>query len=91
MAVEPDVEEAISQLVATRDSPGYLVLLQRIDLDRQNALESLATVDPFDSNEILRLQSVVTRFDYFAETIDELILSGAQEETLAESEPEYEE
>ncbi len=41
---EPDLAEAINQLVTTRDSPGFLVLLKYLDAQAQNAKEAACNV-----------------------------------------------
>ena len=63
--LEPDVREAIDQLVATRDSPGFTVLLHYLDEEARAAMTELSTVDPLDSAEIMRLQNRVKRFHWF--------------------------
>ena len=83
---EPDIAEAINQLVATRDSPGFLVLLKYLDELAENAMKELVDADALDKNAIVRLQDTVKRFNWFAEAPDELIRTVVAKEITAERE-----
>jgi hypothetical protein len=86
--LEPDVREAIDQLVLTRDSPGFTVLLRYCDEEARTAMDELSAADPLDSAEIMRLQNRVKRFHWYAEAPDELIRGQLAREIADEREAE---
>ena len=86
--LEADVREAIDQLVATRDSPGFLVLLRWCDEEARAAMQELSGVDPLDSAKIMRLQNTVKRFHWFADAPDELIRGQLAREISDEQDAE---
>ena len=81
---EPDIAESINQLVATRDSPGFLVLLKYLDELAKNANVDLVEADALDKDAIVRLQDTVKRFNFYAEAPDELIRGVLAKEIAAE-------
>ena len=85
---EPDIAESINQLVATRDSPGFLVLLKYLDELAKAAMNELVDADALDKDEIVRLQDSVRRFNFFVEAPDELIRGVLAQEIAAEHDAE---
>lgn len=81
---EPDIHEAVNQLVATRGSPGFLVLLKYFDGVANQAIEDLIEADALDTKEIMRLQNEVKRFREYAEAPDRLIRSAVGDEIAEE-------
>ena len=57
-----------------------------MEIEAQEALEKLVTVDPTTPLEVMKLQKVVERYRWYRDSIDNLILQGLQPETLAEVE-----
>ena len=84
--IEEDVREVIDHLVSLLQHPGFRFLQKRMDAEKHNAILALCDVHPENTPEIIRLQQIVARSDYYVETIKDLIESGLSVEDLNEQE-----
>ena len=60
--------------------------MAQIECDKLAAIEELLVADPSDTKQIISLQARATRFDYYADTISELITSAVGDEVLEDAE-----
>ncbi len=56
--------------------------MMQLKRDQMRALEDLANVDRYDPKAVGQLQDEVARYDWFAQTLDELIMESIEPETL---------
>lgn len=84
--LEPDVRQMINYLIDLMEHPGFKFLQRRLDAEKHNAMIALSKVNPNNVIEIMQLQEIVARADYFPDTLKELIEEGATQEDLTESE-----
>lgn len=83
---EAIVREGIDVLVNFLEHPGFKIMQARLDADKFNAMLALSEIDPEKTKEIIRLQEIVARADYYLATVEELIRLGQSEEDLQEME-----
>lgn len=89
MAIDAEklaLQQAVNNLIGLLEHPGWMVLQTRIDLEVKKAYEDLATVDPRDAIEIIKLQAIVARADWLLQTVEELINQGVTDEDHADLE-----
>jgi len=78
------IRQSVDDLIALLGHSGFKIMQARLDADRLNSLEELSTVHPENTPEIMRLQQIVARSDYYRETVIELIRQGQTDEDLIE-------
>lgn len=76
---------AAEKLLEMTDSVGWKILMEQLHRDQLVALAELSEVDPTNVKEIMKAQNRVKRYDWFAETVAELIAQGFETEDLGDS------
>lgn len=82
------VLQAMEHLLALKEHPGWLILMQQLAIEAAAAREALVDADPTDARGIAVLQGKAQRMAWFAGTVDELLNSIRNDEVLAEIEEE---
>lgn len=74
------INEVAPELLKLQQSTGWKILMHYLRLERTEALLEFPSVDPTDAKKIEDLQRRISRFDYFANTIDQIISEGLEVE-----------
>lgn len=87
MALTPDQEAllgAAEEIIKTTDTPGFKIIMAQI---RKTILEQesdIFEVDPFDGKRVAEIQYRRKSLIWLTDTIEELIRSAVQPETIEE-------
>jgi len=85
---EAAVSAAVDALLAMRNSEGWAILMAQLHKDVEEAKEEFEGCDVTDVDKMRKIQNRITRARWFEDTPQELILSGASKEELAQAEAE---
>lgn len=83
----PDVRDyVVNQLIELENSVGWQIMMEQLRREAAMATETWSTVNPEDVAEVRRLQNLFIRYNWFGDTLAELIQSHVAEDELAGAE-----
>lgn len=81
------LQEGLDSLIQLRDSKGWALLTQKFQVEADNCLREMETVDPDNPAAIRNLQQEIRCYRLLINSLDELIGFAYSEEQLEEDAP----
>lgn len=79
---DSEFQDIIHSIMQVREHPGFRALVAYMKVDHDEAIQQLADVSPLDSKEIMRLQSIVKRYEWLMKSPEEIILAQVAKEIV---------